>query len=86
MKLLALLQSWWYPRDLSRVEVVKALFELPVIRPVKPNRNLILVRGARDVWDSAAAHQPTEVQGAKSIHKRQAATGRPHSRALCSSR
>lgn len=44
------LSRWFYPCELSRVEVVKQLFALSVIRPPKPHRNLVLVRGARDVW------------------------------------
>ena len=36
MKLFAVLHRWFRGRELSRVEVVKALFDLPVIRPEKP--------------------------------------------------
>lgn len=48
-------RDWWRGRELSRVEVVAALWRLPVIRPPKPEsppkvlpfRNLILYRGER---------------------------------------
>ena len=36
MKLFAVLHRWFRGRELSRVEVVKALFALDVIRPEKP--------------------------------------------------
>lgn len=49
----------WFRRDptddLSRVEILRRLFDLPVIRPEKPQapcqpyRNLILVRSSRSV-------------------------------------
>lgn len=50
MKVFLFLHHWFRGRDLSRVEVVKALFALPVIRPPKPPINLVLHRSRSDVW------------------------------------
>ena len=36
MNIRAALAHWYGGRDLSRVEVVRALWQLPVIRPEKP--------------------------------------------------
>jgi hypothetical protein len=53
--MLTRLYRWWYPEELSRVEVIKRLYAMPVIRPVKPHRNLILIRGSRDVFKRKVA-------------------------------
>jgi hypothetical protein len=38
----------------SRIEVIAALYKLPVIRPVKPPINLMVYRSQRSVWKKAA--------------------------------
>lgn len=52
MSIRAAIAHWYRGRELSRVEIVAALWKLPpAITPAKPNPNLLVWRGPRDVWD-----------------------------------
>lgn len=37
--------------DLSRLDALRLIVQQPVIKPLKPHRNLIVFRGPHHVWE-----------------------------------